>query len=300
MNELQPFLFEGLNIRGALVRLRETWRSVVAEHHYPRDLEHLIGGGVVATVLIGSALKDQPGVSLQLQGEGRLRLLLVQCSCENDAAAGSRAYRVRAMAQWHEAVDGGPWLHQGRLAVNVDTGGAQGLYQGIVPLVSQDIGQCLESYFRQSEQLPTRLVLKSAAESTASAAGTDAGVAGLLLQVLPGEAPDAGLFDELTALANTVSAAELNELPANVLLQRLFSRHTVRLFAARPVLHDCRCTPEHLAGIVRMLGEAELRELLVDPGWVELNCEFCNRAFRYDEESVDAVLRGESPGTPLH
>ncbi len=329
MNELQQFVFEGLHVRGALVRLRETWRSVLADHHYPRELERLLGESVAATLLLSSALKDQPKVSMQLQGEGRLSLLLVQCAADrtgptaqadhqtggsagdpgNDGGAAAdvahngngapAALRVRGMAQWREKPDGGPWLHDGRMAVNVETGGANGLYQGIVPLVSNVLSECLESYFRQSEQLPTRLLLRSAEES-AAVAGADAGVCGLLLQVMPGATQTPELFDELTALTSTVSIAELNDLPADILLQRLFAGHTLRLFRPRPVMHDCRCTPDHLAGIVRMLGEAELRSLLTDPGWVELNCEFCNRAFRYDEHSIDAVLRGEAPGARLH
>ncbi len=325
MNELQQFVFEGVHVRGALVRLRETWRSVLADHHYPRELERLLGESVAATLLLGSVLKNQPKVSMQLQGEGRLSLLLVQCAADRsgpsahpdqptDAASGEAGsdggiahngsgalapLRVRGMAQWREQPDGGPWLHDGRMAVNVETGGANGLYQGIVPLVSNVLSECLESYFRQSEQLPTRLFLRSAEES-AAVAGADAGVSGLLLQVLPGATRTPELFEELTALANTVSTEELNDLPADILLQRLFAGHTLRLFRPRPVMHDCRCTPDHLADVVRMLGEAELRSLLTDPGWVELNCEFCNRAFRYDESGIDAVLRGEAPGARLH
>jgi molecular chaperone Hsp33 len=298
MNELQNFLLEGLHIRGALVRLRETWRNVLADHHYPRELESLLGESVAATVLIASALKDQPRISIQLQGGGRVSLLLVQCIAHGESHAGP-PLRVRGMAQWRERVDGDALLRDGRLAVNMETGGTNGLYQGIVPLVSTDLATCLEGYFRQSEQLPTRLVLHSAAEP-GPAAGAAAGIAGLLLQAMPGGATDLARFEEAGALAQTATPAELNELPAEQLLPRLFNGYAIRLFGPRAVLHDCRCTPDHLAGIVRMLGEAELKSLLSDIGWVELNCEFCNRAFRYDESGVAAVLRGESPGARLH
>jgi molecular chaperone Hsp33 len=299
MNELQNFLLEGLHIRGAIVRLRETWRNVLAEHHYPRELESLLGESVAATALIASALKGQPRISIQLQGEGRVSLLLVQCITHGENDAVPPPFRVRGMAHWRERVDGDALLRDGRLAVNMETSSTNGLYQGIVPLVSTDLATCLEGYFRQSEQLPTRLVLRSAAEP-GPAAGAEAGIAGLLLQALPGGDTDLAKFEEAGALAQTVTAAELNGLPAEELLPMLFNGYSIRLFGPRPVLHDCRCTPDHLAGIVRMLGEAELQSLLSDPGWVELNCEFCNRAFRYDEPGVAAVLRGESPGARLH
>src|SRR5690554_3609423 len=98
MNELQTFLLEGRGIRGALVRLEETWQQVLAEHQYPPPLRRLLGEGVAATVLLSSALKDQPRVSLQLQGEGPLKLLLIQCSSET-VGAGPRDLKVRGMAQ---------------------------------------------------------------------------------------------------------------------------------------------------------------------------------------------------------
>src|SRR5690606_23453664 len=122
----------------------------------------------------------------------------------------------------------------------------------------------------------------------------------MLLQALPGHEPDEATFREAVMLAQTVSTDELIDSAAPALLMKLFHRYDVRLFDARPVLHDCRCTPAHLASIVRMLGEDELEDLLGDPGWVELTCEFCNRAFRYDDADIEAILRGESPGQVLH
>jgi molecular chaperone Hsp33 len=81
-------------------------------------------------------------------------------------------------------------------------------------------------------------------------------------------------------------------LPAEELLPKLFPGHAIRLFKPRPVEHDCRCTPERLAGVVQMLGEEEVKSLLAEQGHVELKCEFCNRAFRYDDAQVDAIMRG--------
>lgn len=281
MNEVQSFLLEGCGIRGALVRLEETWQQVVAQHNYAPDLKRLLGESMAATVLLASSLKSSPRVSMQLQGEGALKLLLIQCTEE---------LRVRGLAQCEARERGEALLGEGRLAVNIDTRGPNGFFQGIVPIVSPHLDACLEAYFRQSEQLPTRLILR----------GTDRRVAGMLLQALPGEAPSADTFREAAMLAQTVSTDELTDSAAAALLTKLFHRYDVRLFDARPVLHDCRCTPAHLANIVRMLGEDELEDLLGDPGWVELTCEFCNRSFRYDDEAIEAVLRGESPGQLLH
>ena len=281
MNEVQNFLFEGAGVRGALVRLEETWQQVLAHHDYPDEVRRLLGESVAATVLLTTGLKGAPKISMQLQGDGPVRLLLSQCSGD---------LRVRGMAQWRGVTPGRALLGEGRLTVNLDAGEPSRFFQGIVPLVKGELDASLEAYFRQSEQLPTRIVLK----------GTDRRISGLLLQALPGHEMAVESFANAAALAETVSGAELSDLPAEQLLLRVFSDYSIRLFKPRPVAHDCRCTPDHLASVVRMLGADELESLLEETGQVELNCEFCNRMFRYGEDDVAAILRGETPGQVIH
>jgi molecular chaperone Hsp33 len=280
MNEIRSFVLEDAGIRGAIVRLAETWRQVVAAHDYPPPVRTLLGEGVVAAVLLASGLKATPSVALQLQGEGALKLLLVQCT---------EGQRVRGMASFKPGGRLEALLEGGRLVVNLDTGKPNGLFQGIVPLTSARLDECLEAYFAQSEQLATRLVLRSDSQR----------VAGLLLQLLPGHDAqrNADAFETAAACAATVSAEELTAMPAEELLPKLFAGQSIRLFKAKAVMHDCRCTPERLAGVVRMLGEEEVKSLLAEQGHVELKCEFCNRAFRYDDRQVDAIMRGTPQGS---
>ncbi len=275
MNEVQRFVLEDSGIRGVLVRLEETWQQVIAAHDYPPAVRELLGEGVVSTLLLASGLKSTPSVSLQLQGKGPLKLLLIQCT---------DGRRVRGMASFKPGAEGAPLLGEGNLVVNLDTGKPDGFFQGIVPLTSSKLEECIESYFANSEQLETRIVLRS----------RDGRVAGLLLQVLPGHGEEraAEAFEASAACAGTVSADELTALAAEELLPKLFAGQAIRLFAAHPVAHDCRCTPERLAGVVRMLGQDEVKSLLAEQGHVELKCEFCNRAFRYDDIQVDAIMRG--------
>ena len=281
MNEAQSFVFEDHGIRGGIVRLRETWLQTIAQHHYGRDVRDLLGEAVAATVLLGAALKDQPRISVQLQSDGALRLLVVQCSGE---------LSVRAMAQHDRGHAGaGSLLAEGRLSVHIDTGKRNGFFQGIVPLEGETIGECLEAYFRQSEQLPTRLILFS----------DDEHACGLFLQMLPGTCSRAQ-FDTACAMAATLGHEELATSPSITLLRRLFAGFDIRLFAPRTVAHDCRCTSEHLAGVTRMLGSEELESILAERGSVELTCEFCNRAFCYSRQQIGAILRGETPAATLH
>jgi molecular chaperone Hsp33 len=280
MNEIRTFVLEDVGIRGAVVRLAETWRQVVAAHDYPPHVRALLGDGVVATLLLASGLKTTPSVALQLQSTGALKLLLIQCT---------DGQRVRGMASFKSGAPPQPLLEGGRLVVNLDTGKPNGQFQGIVPLTSERLDECLESYFAQSEQLATRLVLRSDEQR----------VAGLLLQVLPGheERQSTEAFETAAACAATVSSAELLGVPAEELLPKLFAGQSIRLFKSKAVTHDCRCTPERLAGVVRMLGEEEVKSLLAEQGHVELKCEFCNRAFRYDDRQVDAIMRGTPQGS---
>ena len=283
MNEVQGFLLEDSGIRGALVRLEETWRQVIAEHNYTPQVRALLGEGIAATVLLASGLKAKPSVSLQLQGEGPVKLMVIQCT---------DGLRVRGMAHYSSAPPTSPLLGQGRLVVNLDTGRPNGFFQGIVPMSSSKLDGCLEAYFKQSEQLATRLILKS----------SDTRVAGLLVQVLPGHQEDVAnsVFDDVAACADTVSTAELTELAADRLLPKLFAGHAIRLFSPKAVAHDCRCTPDRLAGVVRMLGEDEVKSLLAEQGHIELTCEFCNRSFRYDDGEAQAILRGTTRSSLLH
>jgi molecular chaperone Hsp33 len=194
------------------------------------------------------------------------------------------------MAQWRDSNGDEPMLGEGRLAVMLDTADERGVFQGIVPLVSSELDTCLEAYFRQSEQLPTH-ILSSADEN---------GVVGLMLQALPGQDFDNEHLADAAERARTVSIATLHTTSAESLLPSLFPDDTIRLFPSHPVLHDCRCTPEHLAGIARMLGSAELNDILAELGKVELTCEFCNRAFTYDADDVATIIDGGTPPTSFH
>ena len=281
MNEVQSFVFEELSIRGAVVRLQETWLQVVAQHHYPEPIERLLGDGVAATVLLATGLKGRPSISLKLQGDGPVKLLLVQCS---------GTLKVRGMAQWRDEASDGTLLGEGRLAVNIDPGHHGPQYQGIVPLTGTTLDDCLEAYFERSEQLATRLYLRSH-EST---------VSGLMLQALPSAEDHGETLNSLEVLAATVTGEELKAWDTPTLLRRLFASYTLRVFEPRAVTHDCRCTAEHLAGIVRMLGAAEVNDILAEQGRLELTCEFCNRSFRYDEADIATILAGGISEPPLH
>jgi molecular chaperone Hsp33 len=284
-DQVRTFLFEGVGVRGRLVRMDQTWRDILERHDYSADVAGLLGQSAAAGVLLADNLKGRGSVHLQIQGERDVRMLLVQCDSGLNVRALARGESASASGSMREL------LGEGRMMVTVDPGPRQDRYQGIVPLAGDTLAESLEGYFRDSEQLLTRLWL-----------GVIGGSAvGLMLQRMP----DAGIaeddWDTLGILADTVNLEELAELSTGDLLRRLFSGYDIRLFEARTVGYDCRCNSEHLDNVIRLLGEQEVESILREQGRLELNCEFCNKSFCFaPEQARQALDDGEGDAPTMH
>jgi molecular chaperone Hsp33 len=273
MNDtLQRFIFEGSPIRGEVAHLDATWRAVLERHDYPPSLRKILGELMAAGALIAATLKFEGSIILQMQGNGPVQLIVVECTSEQT---------LRATAKWSGELDDdatlGALLGAGRFVITLAPGEGKQTYQGIVEIDPSGVAASLEHYMQTSEQLDTRLWL-AAGESHA---------AGLLLQKLPAQDdPIDDSWNRATQLAATVTAPELLELPARTLLRRLYHQEDIRLFEPRPVSFRCSCTSARVDSMLRMLGHAEVRSILDERDTIEVKCEFCNRAYHYD--SVDA------------
>ncbi len=284
---LHRFLFEDLPVRGHLVRLDASWRAAIEHHDYPRAVSDLLGEAMAAAVLMAGALKFEGRLALQFEGRGPVRLMLAQCT---------HRHAIRGVAR-HERLPEGPGgiglFGDGQLAVTIEQLEGGDRYQGVVPLDRPILAECLDQYFARSEQLPTRILL----------AATPGRAAGLMLQRVAAGA--AGTPDEQAAaddawrriglLAATVSPQELLETPSRQLLGRLFAEDDIRLFEGTPVFFQCSCSRERVAGILQSLGAEEVRSLLQERGDVEVRCEFCNRAWRFDAVDVAALFSAGAP-----
>ena len=274
MNDtLQRFLFEHAPIRGEVAHLDATWRAVLERHEYPPLLRTVLGELMAAGALLAATLKFDGSIILQLQGDGPVKLIVVECTSEQT---------LRATAKWtRELPENGRGLAEllgdGRFVITLVPADGRQTYQGVVAIDPAGVAASLEHYMQRSEQLETRLWL---------AAGEDR-AAGLLLQKLPErDDVDDDSWNRATQLAATITTPELLKLPAQNLLHRLYHQEDIRLFDPRPVSFRCSCSSERVASMLRMLGYAEVRSILEERDTVEVTCEFCNRAYRYD--SVDA------------
>ncbi|MDF3030547.1 MAG: hslO [Moraxellaceae bacterium] len=284
---VQRFHFSDSPVRGELVQLDESVEEVLDRHAYPERVAQLLSEALAASVLLTSTLKFQGSLILQARGNGPLETLMVECNHRRE---------LRGIAQvgegWSEEAAemslAQLFGNEGQLAITIDPENGQ-RYQGIVPLDGTTLAQCLEHYFMQSEQLPTRLWLAAGGENAA----------GLLLQVLPGHdrGEDRDIWPRLCQLTDTVTPGELLELPSSQLLYRLYHEETVQLHESESVRFHCNCSRERTEQVLLSLGEEELRTIVAEQGGIEVACQFCNQEYRFDPIDVEQLLRGGS-GVP--
>jgi len=285
--ELRRFLLESQPLRGNWVHLGSAWHELRAHAHYPPPVEALLGEFATAAVLLAATLKFEGTLTLQLAGNGRVRLLVAQCSDD---------FKVRAVAHHDIAADELPdfaaLVGEGRLTVTVQSETSSARYQGIVPLAGATLAACLENYFASSEQLPTRLLLAADAEQAA----------GLLLQKLPGQSASgegAGAqlqqtWEELQSGLMAMPAASLLSDDAEQAVRQVAGAHDCRLFAPTLVSFSCRCSAQRVADVLRSLGVEEARATLAEQGVLLVQCEFCNREYRYDAVDVEQLFADEA------
>lgn len=270
-DSLQRFLFENTPIRGHLVHLDATWRAVLERHEYPEPLRSILGELMAAGALLSATLKFDGSLIMQMQGDGVVKLVVVEVTSEGT---------MRATANWDGEIPVEPLktlLGSGRFVITLVPRDGQQSYQGVVALEGESVAAVLEHYMSSSEQLETHMWLAS----------DDRQAAGMLLQKLPsGESEDADAWNRVSHLGSTVSAEELLRLPAREILRRLFHEEDVRVFEATPLSFRCSCSRERVTGMLRLLGPDEVRSIVTEQGKIEVTCEFCRR--RYVLDSVDA------------
>jgi len=304
MSELIKFLFDGLPVRGALVRLTDAWQEVqrrrqaVGEH--PPAVRQLLGEMAAAGVLMQANIKFNGSLVLQVFGDGPVKLAVAEVQPDLSFRNTAKVVGdVPADARLEALVN---VRGQGRCAITLDPKDrlpGQQPYQGVVPLHGdrreplQEVSQVLEHYMLQSEQLDTRLIL----------AANDEVAAGLLIQRMPVEGDgnlegrrnedDIGLseaFNRIALLAATLTRDELLSLQPQQILHRLFWEETLRVFEPQRPRFACTCSRERVRGMLRGLGREESDGLIAERGLVEVGCEFCGLQYRFDAVDVGELF----------
>lgn len=279
MDEVHRFLFERLDIRGALIRLGPAWRQMLAGRDYADTTCRLLGELTAVTAMIGNNLKTPSRLSFHLQGHGPVRMLVVDCD---------EQLRLRGMAKAPADLPPSPvatLFGDGQLTLTLDSTGSRQPYQSIVPMVGTSIAEIFEHYLAQSEQAPARLWLM--ADSVHAC--------GLFLQKLPNaDQCDADGWNRVQHLAGTVNATELT-LPPETLLTRLFPDEDIRLFEARAASYHCPRNEEKVLAMLRSLGREEVEATLAEQGEIVINDDICHQEYRFGPEVLELLF-----GVPTH
>ncbi|HUG23921.1 Hsp33 family molecular chaperone HslO [Piscinibacter sp.] len=318
MSELHKFIFEGLPVRGMLVRLTDSWQEVLrrrskAGDAFPEPVRRLTGEMAAAATLMQANIKFNGALILQVSGDGPVTLAVAEV--QPDLAFRVTAKVVGAVAP-DARLEAMLNVHgQGRCAITLDPKDklpGQQAYQGVVPLHGdrreplQQLSEVLEHYMLQSEQLDTRLVL----------AADDQVAAGLLIQRLPVEGAgnlgrprnedEIGLneaYNRIAHLASTLTRDELLTLDAETVLRRLFWEETVRRFeplaGANGPRFACTCSRERVGQMLRSLGRSEIDGIVVEQGRVEIACDFCGTKYDFDAVDVGGLFTPPTNQAPL-
>jgi molecular chaperone Hsp33 len=279
INEIQRFSFDNTNVRGERVLLNSAYQEIIKRKQYPLSLERLLGEFVAAIALLRDIVKIDGVLSIQAKGNGFLSTLMTECDEHQN---------LRGIAQWDESQDVPDTfslkdvLEGGYLAITIQPRNGQ-RYQGIVEIVGDTLSECLEQYFSQSEQLPSRVWL--------AANGAQCG--GLFLQRLPLEQAKEGdedAWERFTHLASTVKEEELLGLETESLLHRLYHEEEVRLYDTKPMQFGCSCSRQRTLDAVMSLGSEEIRELLIEQGSVKVDCQFCAEKYEFKKDDLTDML----------
>ncbi|WP_372015581.1 Hsp33 family molecular chaperone HslO [Pseudoxanthomonas sp. 10H] len=279
------FLLPHAGVRGVHVHLAGSWQALLSHASYPARARRLLGEACAATALLAAHAKVDGRLSLQLRADATLRLLFAECT-----AAGS----LRGIVQLDDGADAPADLRdleRPLLAITVENPGLDPReplrYQSLVELSSPGLAEVLEDYFRQSEQLPSRLLLHAEGDHAS----------GLLLQKLPGDEGDDDGWARACALFDTLGLDELSATPGRLLLHRLFHEEEVQVLAEKPIAFGCSCSRERVAEMLHSLGEDEATASLQD-GQTEIQCGFCGQRYIFLSDEIGVLFKQPSANAP--
>ncbi|WP_421132873.1 Hsp33 family molecular chaperone HslO [Alteromonas sp. A079] len=286
-DQLHRFIFTQANVRGELVRLDESLRSIVHSYEYPKQIQRLLSEMAAATSLLTATLKFEGEIALQIQSKGPVSYAVINATHDQT---------LRGVARWDDSLPSLPETFSELLTdavlVMTITPDEGERYQGVVALEKPTLAECLEEYFTQSEQLATRVHLM-----TDLANPDNAKAAGVLLQVLPTDASatdvsQATEFEHISTLTETLSEEEMFTLSVNDILFRLYHQEDVELYPAQPVSFACTCSKERSAEALRHVAKEELMTIIEEDGAIKMNCQYCHTEYAFDSIDVEAIHSG--------
>ncbi|WP_347311754.1 Hsp33 family molecular chaperone HslO [Defluviimonas sp. SAOS-178_SWC] len=307
-----PFQLDRSDIRGRVARLDGVLDKILSQHNYPGMVEALVAEAALLTALIGQTIKLRWKLSLQIRGDGPVRIIATDYYAP--AKEGEPA-RIRAWASYDAeradpAAPGFGQIGHGYFAILIDQGAGTTPYQGITPIAGGSLSACAETYFAQSEQLPTRFAL-SFGRSRLPGEGERWRAGGVMLQHMPKASPfvaseggsgEGGLlaagdmldgdesenWSRANLLLDTVEELELigPQVAPTDLLVRLFHEEGPRVFDAQSVKFGCSCSPEKVRESLSIYSAKDIAHMTTDEGIVTADCQFCGAHYTFDPQTL--------------
>lgn len=275
---LYRYLFQQRAVRGEWVRLNRTFEETLNTHQYPVAVQNILGEMLVATSLLTATLKFEGNITVQIQGDGPLKLALVN---------GDNQLNLRALARVDGEIAEHSSLQQmiGKAVLVISINPNQGeRYQGIVELTKPTISECLQDYFERSEQLKTALTIRIGEFDGKPVAG------GMLLQIMPDGVGLQEDLEHLQYLTDTIKAEELFALTAEELLYRLYHEETVTLFPPTAIQFYCGCSQQRSGAALLLLAEEEIDEILDEHnGSIDMQCECCGTHYFFNKQAIQQL-----------
>lgn len=283
-DQMHRYLFENYAVRGELVTVSDTWREIINGHDYPLPVQKVLGELLVATSLLTATLKFDGDITVQLQGDGPLNLAVIN---------GNNRQEMRGVARMQGEIAPESTLKEmvgnGYLVITISPAAGE-RYQGVVGLEGETLAECLEDYFMRSEQLPTRLFIRTGETDGVLGAG------GILLQVLPAQDANPDDFSHLATLTETIKTEELLGLPAHDVLWRLYNQEEVTIYDPQDVCFHCTCSHERCGEVLATLPDEEVDQILSEDGKIDMHCDYCGSNYSYDAVDIAAIRKGSAAG----
>jgi molecular chaperone Hsp33 len=273
---LQRFMFEHASIRGEIVHVKDVYQTIMQQRPYPPAVRTMLAEALMACILLTGSIKFEGEINLQFHGDERLPLIIVQCD---------NLLNVRACAKFKKSddVDYTQAFMSGQMSLSIHQYKNTQTYQSIVPISTVSMAENLAHYFAQSEQIPSKVWLAIGKEHAS----------GMILQLLPGQnsLQREQFWEYAVHIGQTITEKELLELDNQTILHRLYHETVLRLYDARSIRFKCRCNQAKMQQVLKVLGEAEIQQLLQETGHVEVYCDFCNHRYVFDPIDVAMLLR---------
>jgi molecular chaperone Hsp33 len=280
---LHRFIFDNIPVRGEYIYLHDSFQTIVHQHNYPPPIRQLLGEALCAAALLSAIIKFKGRLTVQFRSKGNLKLLLAQCN---------NNFHLRGLVKWDGDLSYADLMaafHEGTLVIMLDSGPGKQNYQGIVPWNGNSLAEAIEGYFRNSEQLATRIWLTV----------DERAAAGLLLQMVPDKNKASNIEQEIVypgweyiaKLATTLQLDDLLYVDYRQVLLNLYPEEEIRIFSPIPVMFRCTCSRKRGKDAVLLLGQQEAEAELKDKNSIVVTCEFCNKQYIFDRVDVAKIFR---------